>query len=76
VCVGIFAVPGMITHAFLGDIDWRFALLLCVGVIPGARIGAVLAIRAERQRLRLVVALFLGTIAVIYLVGEVNALLR
>jgi len=76
VCVGIFAIPGMVTHAFLGDIDWRFALLLCVGVIPGARIGAALAIRAERQRLRLVVALFLGTIAVIYLIGEVNALVR
>jgi uncharacterized membrane protein YfcA len=76
VCVGIFAIPGMITHAFLGDIDWRFALLLCVGVIPGARIGAVLAIRADRLVLRRVVALFLLTIAVIYLVGEVNALVR
>jgi len=76
VCVGIFAVPGMITHAFLGDIDWRFALLLCVGVIPGARIGAALAIRAERQQLRLVVASFLGIVALIYLIGEVNALVR
>jgi len=75
-CVGIFAVPGMITHAFLGDIDWRFAILLAVGVIPGARIGAALAIRAERDRLRLVVASFLGLIAVIYLIGEVNALVR
>src|SRR6267143_1313100 len=28
VCVGVFAVPGTITHAALGDIDWRFALLL------------------------------------------------
>jgi hypothetical protein len=76
VCVGIFAVPGMITHAFLGDIDWRFAILLAVGVIPGARIGAVLAIRADRVVLRRVVALFLLAIAVIYLVGEVNALVR
>jgi uncharacterized protein len=76
VCVGIFAVPGMITHAFLGDIDWRFAVLLAIGVIPGARIGAALAIRAERDRLRLVVASFLGLIAVIYLIGEVNALVR
>jgi hypothetical protein len=76
VCVGIFAIPGMVTHAFLGDIDWRFAILLGVGVIPGARIGAVLAIRADRLLLRRVVALFLLTVAVIYLVGEVNALVR
>lgn len=76
VCVGLFAIPGTITHAFLGDIDWRFAILLAVGVIPGARIGAGLAIRTDRQRLRLVVASFLGLIAVIYLAGEVNALVR
>ncbi|MBV8385362.1 MAG: sulfite exporter TauE/SafE family protein, partial [Acidimicrobiia bacterium] len=76
VCVGIFAVPGMITHAALGDIDWRFAILLALGVIPGARIGAALAIRADRQNLRMAVALFLGVISVIYLVGEVNALVR
>jgi len=76
VCVGILAIPGTITHAFLGDIDWRFALLLAVGVVPGARLGAVAAIRADRQRLRLGVALFLGIIAVIYAAGEINALAR
>jgi uncharacterized membrane protein YfcA len=76
VCVGIFAIPGTVTHAVLGDIDWRFAILLAVGVIPGARIGAVLAIRAQRDRLRLVVALFLAVIALIYGVGEVIALTR
>jgi len=76
VCVGILAIPGTVTHALLGDIDWRFALLLAVGVIPGARLGAVAAIRADRQRLRLAVALFLGVIAVVYAAGEVIALAR
>jgi len=76
VCVGLFAIPGTVTHAILGDIDWRFALLLCVGVIPGARIGAVLAIRADRLVLRRAVALFLGAISVVYLVGEIKALVR
>ncbi|MBV8161022.1 MAG: sulfite exporter TauE/SafE family protein [Acidimicrobiia bacterium] len=76
VCVGIFAIPGTITHAFLGDIDWRFAVLLAVGVIPGARIGAALAIRADRLVLRRVVAVFLLVVAVVYLIGEVNALVR
>lgn len=74
-CVGLFAVPGTITHALLGNIDWRFALLLCVGVVPGARIGAALAIRAGDRRLRSVVAVFLGAMAVVYGVGETVALL-
>ena len=48
VCVGAFAIPGTITHALLGHIDWRVAIALIIGVIPGARLGAALAIRADR----------------------------
>lgn len=74
VCVGLFAIPGTITHGLLGEIDWRFALGLTIGVIPGARIGSGLAIRAAERRLRQMVALFLGVIAVVYAVGEALAL--
>jgi uncharacterized protein len=73
-CVGILAVPGTIAHALLGNIDWRFALLLTVGMIPGARLGAALTIRAEDRRLRLVVGAFLGATAVAYAAGEIAAL--
>ncbi|MCU1462154.1 MAG: putative permease [Acidimicrobiales bacterium] len=75
--VGIFAIPSTITHALQkGDIDWRFALLLAVGVVPGARLGARAAIRANDRGLRRVVALFLGVVSVIYAAGEVAALIR
>jgi uncharacterized membrane protein YfcA len=73
VCVGVFAVPGTITHAVLGDIDWRFALLLAVAVVPGARLGAVMAIRADDRRLQSAVALFLGALAIAYGAAEVIA---
>jgi uncharacterized membrane protein YfcA len=73
-CVGIFAVPGTITHALLGNIDWRFALLLTVGMIPGARLGAALTIRAEDRRLQAVVGGFLAVTAVVYAAGEIAAL--
>lgn len=73
-CVAIFAVPGTITHALLGDIDWRFALLLALGVIPGARLGAALTVRTADHRLRVIVALFLGATALVYGVGELLAL--
>jgi len=58
----------------LHDIDWRFAAFLAVGVIPGARLGAALAIRSTDRRLRLSVALFLGVVALIYGIGEIAAL--
>lgn len=73
-CVGLFALPSTITHAALGDIDWSFAIWLTIGVIPGARIGSTLAIKASDRRLRRSVAWFLGVIAAVYAAGEVIAL--
>jgi uncharacterized membrane protein YfcA len=75
VCVGCFAVPGTITHTLNGSIDWRFAFWLAVGVVPGAALGAVLAIRADDRRLRVAFGSFLIVVAVVYGAGEVVALL-
>ena len=47
-CVGIFAIPGTLTHWYLGHIDWTFAVALAIGVIPGAQIGARLHDRQRR----------------------------
>jgi uncharacterized membrane protein YfcA len=74
VCVGLFAIPGTITHAIQGDIAWRFALLLCVGVVPGARVGSALALRTTDHRLRVAVGTFLSVLAVVYAAGEIAAL--
>lgn len=76
VCVGIFGVPATITHAVLGDIDWRLATLLTIGVIPGARIGASLTLRTAERRLRLAVGVFLALVALVYFVTETRALLE
>lgn len=72
-CVGIFAIPGTITHAYLGQIDWTFAIPLAIGVIPGARIGAHFTINATDRTLRLTVGAALGIIAAIYAIGELIA---
>jgi uncharacterized membrane protein YfcA len=74
VCVGFLAIPGTITHAVLGDIDWRFAGLLTLAVVPGARLGAAATMRSNDRRLRVAVATFLGLIAVVYAIGELVAL--
>jgi uncharacterized membrane protein YfcA len=75
VCVGAFAVPGTVTHALQGHVDWRVVAALVVGVVPGARLGAAVAIRAADRRLRVVVAGFLAVTAVLYAVGELRSLL-
>jgi uncharacterized membrane protein YfcA len=75
VCVGAFAVPGTIAHALAGHVDWRVAAALVVGIIPGARVGAHLAIAAADRRLRLLVSAFLGLTAVVYGGAELAILL-
>lgn len=73
-CVAIIAVPSIITHQFLGNINWTYALGLSIAVIPGAWLGASLAIRAQERHLRILVACVLGAIAIGYAVAETIAL--
>ena len=73
-CVGIFAIPGTITHAVQGDINWSYAVALALGVIPGAQIGARFTIASDDRTLRYTVGAALGIIAVIYAAGEISAL--
>jgi uncharacterized membrane protein YfcA len=73
-CVGIFAIPGTLTHWYLGHIDWAFAIPLAIGVIPGAQIGAHFTITASDRRLRYTVGAALGIISVVYAIGELIAL--
>jgi uncharacterized membrane protein YfcA len=75
VCVGLFAIPGTITHSIEGHVDWRVATCLIIGAIPGAQVGARLTIRAADMRVRRTVGLFLGFTAVLYFLEELMALL-
>lgn len=65
-CVGVLAVPGTITHALQGGVDWRLALLLAATVVPGAALGAAIAVRMSNRALRLAVGSALAVLAVGY----------
>lgn len=47
----VLAVPGTITHAYLGHVDWTLVLALSVGSIPSSYLGARLAIRMKSATL-------------------------
>ncbi len=72
-CVGLFALPGTLTHALRGTIDWRFAVPLAIGVIPGARLGAAWSLRASDDRIRRLTRVLLSVLAVVYAAGELVA---
>jgi uncharacterized membrane protein YfcA len=68
-------VPGTIVHAALGHIDWGICLALMVGGVPGARLGAALALGAKERTLRLVVGGGLLAIAIGYAIDQTVAML-
>src|SRR5436309_2546981 len=69
-------IPTAIVHAALGHIDWTIFLVLVIGVVPGARIGAGIALGTHERTLRVMVGVFLLAVSVVYGVSEVVRLTR
>jgi uncharacterized membrane protein YfcA len=63
-------IPGTLTHAALGHIDWTLVLVVTIGAVPGARLGAKVAIGSHERTLRLLVGGFLLAVATAYGVSE------
>ena len=72
--IAVLVIPGTIVHALLGNIDWAIALVLALGVIPGARLGARIALGVRERTLRVAVGTFLLLVALAYAAVEVTAL--
>jgi hypothetical protein len=66
VAVVVLVIPGTIVHAELGNIDWAATLFLVIGAVPGARLGATIALGTKERTLRLMVGSFLAMVAVVY----------
>ena len=64
----------MLFRSLLGNIDWAIFLVLTLGVIPGARIGARIALGVRERTLRVAVGTFLLVVAIAYAAAEVTAL--
>ena len=73
VAVAIFSIPALVTHAVLGNINWAYALLLTIGVIPGAQIGARVTVGASDRTVRTIAGAFFVVLAVVYGVSEIVA---
>jgi len=65
VAVSLLAIPGTITHALLGHVDWSIVLPLALGVVPGAVVGARLTLGARESRVRIAFATLLVLVAAV-----------
>ena len=76
VTIAAIVVPGTFVHWRLGHIDWAIFAVLTIGVIPGARLGAHIALGASERALRIAVGAFLMAIAVLYGIRELAELVH
>ena len=67
-------IPGTIVHAVLGNIDWPIVLFAVIGAVPGARLGAAIALGTRERTLRFLVGGFMLAVAVAYGLREVLVL--
>ena len=74
--IAALVVPGTLVHWWLGHIDWAIALVLTLGVVPGAWLGARIAISARERTMRVAVGVFLLTVALLYGVDELVHLVQ
>jgi uncharacterized membrane protein YfcA len=74
ITVAALAIPGSIAHSLFGHIDWMLALMLAIGVVPGAALGARLTRSASERTIRLAFAALLTVVAVWLAVSELAGL--
>ncbi len=72
IAVMILAIPGTITHGMMGNVDWTLGLLIAIGTVPGAAIGAKLMTRISELALRFGFAAFLLVAAALLLVNQLG----
>jgi len=74
VAITVLSIPGSITHYLLGNVDPELALLLIVGVVPGALVGSRITFGASDRFMRLGFAALLVVVGVALLITESGVL--
>jgi uncharacterized membrane protein YfcA len=72
----VLVIPGTIVHTALGHIDWAIFAAITLGAVPGAMVGARIALGTQERTLRLAVGSFLLVVAIAYGASEAIELLR
>lgn len=72
--VAMMSTTAVGTHIVMGHVDWRFALPLALGIVPGARVGARITIGTSDRTMRFVAGAMLVVVSIVYLGFELAEL--
>ena len=70
VAVAALTLPTLVTHWWLGHIDWRLAAVFALGVLPGSALGAGAAQHVPAKQARIAFGALLVGFAVWFLIRE------
>ncbi|MFH1222138.1 MAG: sulfite exporter TauE/SafE family protein [Candidatus Micrarchaeota archaeon] len=68
--IAIYAIPGALTHYFMGNIDLAVVAVLVVGCIIGANVGARMATKIDEKKHRQLLATLLVLLGLILIFNE------
>jgi uncharacterized membrane protein YfcA len=74
--VAIFQVPALVTHVWLGHVNWTYALPLMLGALPGAQVGAHITIRTTDRTVRIGFGALIVVLAVAYGASEIRGIVQ
>lgn len=74
IAVMILAVPGVIEQGLLGNIDYLAGIMVAVGSIPGAVVGAQLVRKVPERILRFIFGGFLIVAAILLVLNETGVI--
>lgn len=74
IAVMILAIPGTITNAAMGNIDWIAGIFVAIGAIPGAILGSRLISKVPEFQLRLLFSAFLIVVAIMLVIDQLGIL--
>lgn len=72
IAVMILAIPGTVTNAAMGNIDWVAGIFVALGAIPGAAIGSRFISRIPEFQLRLLFSGFLIVAAALLVLNQIG----
>lgn len=70
IAVLILAIPGVITQASMGNVDWLAGIAIAIGTVPGALVGSRLVERVPERTLRYLFSAILCVAAVMLVVDQ------
>ncbi|MDO9557948.1 MAG: sulfite exporter TauE/SafE family protein [Coriobacteriia bacterium] len=74
VVVSVLAVPGSITHYFLGHVDLWLAGVMALGVVPGALLGARVTALASERFVKIAFSGLLLVVGIVLALAELGVL--